>query len=188
MDPGQLPTVDEERRHYKLHENEIDDPGYRKFLSKLFDPMRQFLSSGMAGLDFGCGPGPVLAGMFEKAGYPMALFDPIFYPDEKALCGQYDFIVCTETAEHFHDPAREIDRLDMLLRPAGILGIMTCFQTDDAAFENWHYRKDPTHVVFYREETMRYIAASRGWDCVIPTKDVAIFSKPDAEPLERTPL
>ena len=38
-----------------------------------------------------------------------------------------------------------------LVRPGGWLAVMTCFQTDDARFAGWHYRKDPTHVVFYRE-------------------------------------
>ena len=54
---------------------------------------------------------------------------------------------------------------------------MTCFQTDDKRFADWHYRKDPTHVVFYRETTFRTIARQRGWTCQIPVKDVV----PDEE-------
>lgn len=65
-----------------------------------------------------------------------------------------------------------------LVRPNGWLAIMTCFQTDDTHFANWHYRKEPTHVVFYREETLRYLACVRGWDCCIPVKDVALMQKP----------
>ena len=187
LDPALLPSAEKERGHYLLHENEIDDPGYRRFLTKLFEPLAALLAPGMTGLDFGCGPGPALAAMFGRAGFPTALYDPFFNPNEAVLKTQYDFIVCTETAEHFHKPADEFDRLDALLKPGGRLGIMTCFQTDDAAFANWHYRKDPTHVVFYREETMRYIAASRGWDCVIPTKNVAIFTKPEANKAESSP-
>jgi hypothetical protein len=55
---------------------------------------------------------------------------------------------------------------------------MTFFQTDDAGFADWHYRKDPTHVVFYREATMRQAAASRGWSCEIPVRNVALMRKP----------
>lgn len=52
---------------------------------------------------------------------------------------------------------------------------MTCFQVDDEDFAQWHYRRDPTHVVFYREETLRYVAAQRGCKCEIPVKDVAFI-------------
>jgi hypothetical protein len=57
---------------------------------------------------------------------------------------------------------------------------MTCFQTEDERFASWHYRKDPTHVVFYKETTFRTIAAQRGWTCEIPAKDVALMHKPKA--------
>jgi hypothetical protein len=54
---------------------------------------------------------------------------------------------------------------------------MTCFQTDDLKFANWYYRQDPTHVVFYREETFKYIASRFGWHCEIPAKDVVLMQK-----------
>jgi cyclopropane fatty-acyl-phospholipid synthase-like methyltransferase len=65
----------------------------------------------------------------------------------------YDFITCTEVVEHFHHPALEFRRLDALLKPGGWLAIQTTFQTDDARFARWNYRRDPTHVVFYRPYT-----------------------------------
>ncbi|MEQ8700574.1 MAG: methyltransferase domain-containing protein, partial [Bauldia litoralis] len=101
-----------------------------------------------------------------------------FLPDTGPLEETYDFITCTEVAEHFHRPAAEFDRLDSLLRPGGWLAVMTCFQTDDDRFATWHYRTDPTHVVFYREATLRTIAAQHGWSCDIPVKDVALMRKP----------
>lgn len=115
--------------------------------------------------------------MLEDAGHRMTLFDPFFQPDQCTLEQAYDLITCTEVAEHFHRPWEEFDRLDRLLRPGGWLGIMTCFQTDDERFANWHYRRDPTHVVFYREATLRFIAGERGWDCEIPAKDIALMRK-----------
>lgn len=54
---------------------------------------------------------------------------------------------------------------------------MTCFQTDDEAFATWHYRRDPTHVTFYRESTLHRIADRHGWTCEIPQKDVALMRK-----------
>ncbi|MED5466714.1 MAG: class I SAM-dependent methyltransferase [Pseudomonadota bacterium] len=166
-----------ERAVYELHNNNADDPGYRRFQSKLAQPLLGQVSPGAQGLDVGCGPGPALASMLAEAGLHMTLYDPFFYPDAAALDRQYDVITCTEVVEHLHHPAEVFRMLDSLLRPGGCLGIMTCFQTDDARFDNWHYRRDPTHVVFYREQTFRWLAQHYGWDLEIPVKDVVLLRK-----------
>lgn len=67
-----------------------------------------------------------------------------------------------------------------MVRPGGWLAIMTCFQTDDARFANWHYRKDPTYVVFYREETFHYLANRSDWFCEIPSKNLVLMRRPEA--------
>lgn len=168
----------QERAVYELHNNHVDDPGYRRFLAKLTRPLLEYVEPGARGLDFGCGPGPALARMLEEAGLEMALYDPFFHPDAEVLKRQYDFITCTEVVEHLHQPSEVFRTLDSLLRPGGWLGIMTCFQTDDARFDNWHYRRDPTHVVFYREQTFHCLAEQHGWYLEIPTKDVVLLRKP----------
>lgn len=179
LDTCDHPSAQDEYHQYLLHENDPDDPGYRKFLSKLAAPLLAKLESDSQGLDFGCGPGPALAAMLREAGHRISLYDPFFHPDVAPLSDIFDFITCTEVAEHFHHPADEFDRLDAMLRPGGWLGIMTCFRTDDARFANWHYRKDPTHVVFYCETTFREIARQRGWVCEFPIKDVVLMHKPE---------
>ena len=180
LDPRQLPSAEDERAHYLRHENDVHDPRYRKFLSKLVDPLLGMFKPGQSGLDYGCGPGPALAKMLEEAGHRMALYDPFFSPDDSVFEATYDVITCSEVAEHFHRPFDEFNRLDRLLRPGGWLGVMTCFQTDDGRFATWHYRRDPTHVVFYRETTLRHVAFQRGWTCTIPGKDVALMQKQKA--------
>lgn len=175
LDPRQYPSPDEERAVYERHRNDPGDPGYRRFLARLAGPLLARLAPGSSGLDYGCGPGPALAAMLREAGHAVALYDPFFHPDPAPLSQVYDFVACTETAEHFHRPADEFDRLGALLRPGGWLAVMTCFQTEDAAFAGWHYRRDPTHVVFYREETFRRLADDRGWRCEVPAKDVALL-------------
>lgn len=173
-----LPDAATEAAHYALHQNRVDDPGYRRFLSKLAGPLLARLAPGARGLDYGCGPGPALAAMLGEAGHCVALFDPIYAADPSTLAQRHDFITCTEVAEHFHRPAKEFDRLTALLKPGGWLAVMTCFQTDDSRFATWHYRRDPTHVVFYRAETLAYIAAARGLTCELPCKDVALMRRP----------
>jgi len=178
LEPRQRPSRAAEYAHYLQHENHPDDPAYRRFLSKLAVPLCARLPAGAAGLDYGCGPGPALAAMLREAGHAVALYDPFFAPEPAVLSRVYDFVTCSETAEHFHRPAAEFARLLGLVRPGGQLAIMTCFQTDDARFRDWHYRRDPTHVVFYREATLRHLAAERGWRCEIPVKDVALMRRP----------
>ncbi len=177
LESTQLPDIQTERSRYLLHENDPKDTRYRKFLSKLAEPLIKKLRPGAEGLDFGCGQGPALGLMLTETGCVVHFYDPFFYPEVSVLNRTYDFIICSEVVEHFHRPACEFARLDAMLNPAGWLGIMTCFQTDDMKFENWHYRRDPTHVVFYREETFKYIASQFGWNCEIPAKDVVLMQK-----------
>jgi hypothetical protein len=175
--PEHRPSPEAERAEYELHRNTGDDTGYRAFLAQVATPLLQRLAPGCSGLDYGCGPGPVLADLLREAGHTVALYDPFFHPDTGALATPHDFITCTEVAEHFHDPAAEFRRLDALLHPGGWLALMTRFQTDDARFAQWHYRRDPTHVVFYREATLRWLARHHGWHCEVPGANVVLMQK-----------
>ncbi len=178
LDPSHwlMPTA--ELAHYRTHQNDPADPRYRAFLSRFAAPFLSRLAPASLILDYGCGPGPALAAMLAVAGHTTRLYDPYFHPDASALATHYDAIACTETAEHFHAPADEFDRLGALLRPGGLIGIMTSFQTDDDRFAAWHYRADPTHVVFYRAETLRHVASQRGWSFESPVKDIALMRRP----------
>ena len=180
LTPAQLPHRFEEKREYDRHRNDIEDEGYRRFLARLADPLLERLRPNSVGLDYGCGPGPALAAMLGVAGHQVRLYDPFYYPDSGPLGETYEFITCTEVIEHMHHPSEEFRRMDTLLHPGGLLGVMTVFQTDDARFVDWHYRRDPTHVVFYRESTLAFIANKMGWTIEIPRRNVAIFQKPDA--------
>ncbi len=147
-----------EKAYYDLHDNQPDDPGYRRFLDRLFTPLNQRLTPNAQGLDFGCGPGPTLSKMFAEAGHEMALYDPHYAEDKSVLSASYDFITLSEVAEHLAEPGPELDRLWRLLRPAGWLGIMTKRVRDRAAFRTWHYITDPTHVAYFSEATFHWLA------------------------------
>ncbi len=177
MDESRLPGAREEMQRYLEHRNDPADAGYRRFLSRLADPLLQKFSTPSLGLDYGCGPGPALAMMLNEAGHHVELYDPFFYPGKESLQKQYDFIACSETAEHFHRPYREFVLLDQLLRPGGVLGIMTCFLDDSQDFGQWYYRRDPTHVVFYRARTFEVLAWIFGWNCEIPAPNVVLMQK-----------
>ncbi|MDI5891651.1 class I SAM-dependent methyltransferase [Halomonas rhizosphaerae] len=167
----------EEKAVYDQHQNAPDDPGYRRFLSRLFDPLRERLPPGARGLDFGAGPGPTLSVMFEEAGHPMAIYDPVYSPDRSVLAGSYDFISASEVAEHLFAPGRELAKLADMLPSGGWLGLMTKRVTDQAAFTRWHYILDPTHVVFFSEATFVWLAGQLGMRVEFPATDVALLQK-----------
>ena len=121
----------DESERYQQHNNNPNDLKYRKFLSRLADPMIKYLKAPALGLDYGCGPGPTLSLILEEKGFDIKLYDLFFYPDESVLNENYDFITCTETAEHFHKPRFEFDRFDDLLKDGAYLGIMTKFLADN---------------------------------------------------------
>ena len=178
MDPAQRPDTAFERAYYQTHQNDVNDAGYRRYLSPLIPPLLERLAQHSHGLDYGCGPGPALAAMLTEAGHTMALYDPQFCNTPQVLQTTYDFVTCSEVAEHFHNPEAEFTRLDALLKPGGWLAVMTRFLEDDSGFERWHYRRDPTHVVFYKAATFTFIAQAHGWHCEIPCSHVALFQKP----------
>lgn len=175
-----LLTPEQERRRYTLHQNAPDDEGYRAFLAQLMDRLVPLLKPGAEGLDYGCGEPPVLVMMLEQAGFRMAGYDLFFRPDPSVLKRSYDFIVCSETAEHFREPLAEFARLQRMLRPGGVLGVMTGMLDDWADFRDWHYRSDATHICFYSPRTMRWIAHRFGWRCELLVDNVTIFRQPSA--------
>ena len=177
LDPKFRLSSSEEKHRYKQHNNDINDANYRLFLSKLFKPLQGKLQDGAKGLDFGCGPGPALAVMFNEVGHQVDLYDPFFFNNEIVFKKAYDFITCTETIEHFFEPVKEFKRIDEMLVKESFLGIMTTFLTDEKDFGQWYYRKDPTHVAFYRPETFEVIASMMDWTYEIPEENVVLFKK-----------
>ena len=178
LDPPQRLGTDVERAHYGHHQNDPGDARYRAFLDRLALPLQARLAPGAEGLDYGCGPGPTLSRMLSERGFPTADYDPFFAPDAALLERTYDFIACSETAEHFFDPAAEFARLARLLRPGGWLGIMTQLRRAEKPFAEWGYVRDPTHVTFYSAATLRWIARRQGWALEEPAPNVALFQRP----------
>ncbi len=169
-------TLEEERQQYDLHQNVVDDPEYRRFLSKIFIPITAIIAAPAAVLDFGCGPGPALAQMFQEKGYESEVYDPYFYADTKVLEQRYQIITLTEVIEHLFHPLDELLRLRNLLLPGGVIGIMTKRLADKESFANWHYKNDPTHVCFYSDKTFHWLARHLGMTLEFCGNDSLILS------------
>ncbi|MBD1387879.1 class I SAM-dependent methyltransferase [Neiella sp. HB171785] len=178
VDRASLPPLSAEKAVYDCHQNDVDDPGYRRFLNRTAEPLLEQINAQSNGLDFGCGPGPALAAMFTEQGHSMATYDPIFAPDQTPLSRQYDFVTCTEAIEHFHYPHQEWQTLLKLVRPGGYLAIMTKLVVNQQRFSQWHYKLDPTHVSFFSRATFEYLAQRDHLTLEFIDSDVMLFQTP----------
>ncbi|MDC0611200.1 class I SAM-dependent methyltransferase [Vibrio sp.] len=173
-----LPEKDE-KSFYDLHENDIYDERYRRFLSRVYEPISNRVAADASGLDFGCGPGPALAHMFQESGKQMSLYDIYYYPDVSSLERQYDFMVSTEVIEHIFEPDIVWKSWLKLVKPGGWIGLMTKLVKDVDAFATWHYKSDLTHVRFYSRNTFEYLAERDQLELEFIGNDVILFKVPE---------
>jgi SAM-dependent methyltransferase len=155
------PERSEEKERYLEHDNSLFDKGYVQHLNRAIKSARNYLKASYRGLDYGCGPAPTLNRLLEKEGYNCEFYDPIFFPEPPT--GKFDFIFATECFEHFFRPADELQKLSGLLKPEGILIVMTQLWKDTTKFKRWRYATDPTHVVFYNLKTIEFISRNFGF-------------------------
>lgn len=182
LEPSLRLGPEEEKARYDHHTNHPGEAGYLDFLRRLGDPLRRYLKPGSRGLDFGCGPGPAMEVVLGLSGAEVSRYDYFYYPDQSLLEKTYDFITATEVVEHLFDPQREFRLLSSLLRPGGgVLAIMTEILESETDFAGWWYRKDPTHVCFYRKETFEWIAGNLGLRCEFERKNIIFLVKPKPE-------
>jgi SAM-dependent methyltransferase len=176
--PTSWPNQQTEKAEYDLHDNNVSDEGYNKFLSRIVAPLNARISKNSRILDFGCGPAPALAQQLTQLGYQVSLFDVFYFNDTSVLNKKYDAIVMTEVIEHLHAPNKELIKLWKMLNPGGVLGVMTQRVISTERFKTWQYKNDPTHICFYSEATFNWLSefleASRiefeGRDMVFITK------------------
>lgn len=170
---------EEEKERYVFHNNDPADERYIEHIKTLTDRLVPFLKSGDTGLDYGSGHGKPVNHILGELGYPVKSYDPFFHRHENLLKEKYDFITCTETAEHFHKPCEEFTLLSSMLSNPGILGIMTNIYSNDINFDDWWYPRDPTHVCFYSEETFEWIAKRYNLVIIESDNNVILFRKSD---------
>ena len=155
-------TKEEEKDIYDLHQNTLDNEGYVNylddFIQKAVVPFKETYQS--SALDFGSGPGPVLAHLLkEKYHAKVNIYDPFYAPNDTYVHQTYDLITTTEVFEHLKDPIQTLNALKALLKPDGIISIMTLFHPkDQIKFFDWFYIRDESHIVFFTPKTFQVMA------------------------------
>jgi 2-polyprenyl-3-methyl-5-hydroxy-6-metoxy-1,4-benzoquinol methylase len=164
-----------EKARYEEHNNNADDIRYREFLERIAVPIRERFAKGARGLDFGCGPTPLLADILSEDGFEMEVYDPFYERDRSMLERNYDFIVSTEVVEHLNYPLREFEKLFLMLKKNGVLAVMTRLFDDSMDFKTWHYKNDCTHICFYSIKTFDWLAKHLGVTYVQVESDIFVF-------------
>ncbi len=158
-------SVEDETQFYLQHENNIEDPRYRAYAQPIVEEALTRWNDGGIGscaLDYGCGPGPIVASLLRERGIQADFFDPVFFP-HGILNASYDLIVACEVVEHFRQPALEFARIFKLLKPGAWFVLQTERLDSVERFDDWYYRRDPTHIAFYSEQTFRHLALQVGF-------------------------
>jgi SAM-dependent methyltransferase len=166
MHPEHYPSYEEEKMRYQLHNNDVTDTGYQKFVMPIVNAVKKRFTHKHKGLDFGAGTGPVASKLLQDEHYNIALYDPIFHNYPEKLNSSYDYIVCCEVIEHFHTPRKEFKLLKSLLKSRGVLYCMTEIYNENIDFLNWYYKNDETHVFFYQKSTLEWIMRNFGFSNV----------------------
>jgi len=158
-------SLDKELKVYEQHNNSEENLGYvamfQDFMDKTFLPYRAQISTI---LDFGSGPNPVLAKLMQRSGFKVDHYDKFFSPQKVYEDRKYDLITSTEVIEHIADIHAVMELFSKHLSNKGYLALMTQFHTnDEEEYLKWWYRRDPTHISFFRPQTFKVLAKGYGF-------------------------
>lgn len=167
----------EEKKRYDLHENSINDKAYVQFLSPIVEAVQKRIDPPSFGLDFGSGPEPVLTELLKRKNYQLNIYDPFYAKNDIVLSKKYEFIILVEVAEHFFNPYQEFNKLIDMLSPKAYLFVMTSSTDNIVDFTKWPYQRDHTHVCFYANESLKYIAQKHKLSFEKISESLAIFQK-----------
>src|SRR6056297_2127254 len=178
IEPDKLPDYDREHEVYCGHENTHENKGYVNMFKEFIDNYIIYYKNEIEDvLEYGCGPGPVLADLLEELDFNVYKYDPFFYSDFDYKNKKYDLITSTEVFEHFFDPKNEINKLVQLIKPGKYLAVMTSFHQGIEHFKDWWYKRDPTHVSFYSLKTFQYIEENHSLEIVKTKNNKGILFK-----------
>lgn len=166
-----------EKQRYDYHENDPQDQGYRNFLGQLLTPLTGYLKKEYSGIDFGSGPTGAISVILGETDFKVSNYDPFYSNTPELLNKKYDFITCTEVAEHFCDPKKDWEILLNLAKKGSYIGIMTSLYDKNIDFLKWSYINDDTHICFYSDTTINYISENYGLEVLYKKSPAVIFKK-----------
>lgn len=158
----------------------MDSEGYQNFFKVFVQYVMAHKKPIDLGLDYGSGPSSVVQDQLVKQNYHVKVFDPLFHNHTETLQKKYDYVICTEVIEHFKDPETELNKLMGLLKPSGDLFLKTGLTDEVTDFSRWHYHRDITHVGFFNQKSIRWVAHHFGLELIHCSPDVIHLTKVEA--------
>jgi len=177
LHPKDYLTPEAEKTHYLHHNNDPEDIRYQAFVSPVTNAILRDFAPHHRGLDFGSGTGSPILKVLTDNNYEVVQYDLYFHDNRQLLQRQYDYIACSETAEHFKQPYAEFKQLYNLLKPNGKLYIMTDRFEESRDFSTWFYKTDPTHVFLYHEKAFEWIGQEFGFSQMEIDNRLVILSR-----------
>lgn len=174
-DEDDKPSVKSEKQRYELHNDDVNDIGYRKFVSPITHSILNNFSIHNSGLDFGAGTSAIISAILKEKNYNILNYDPYFHAFPELLERKYDYISSCEVIEHFYNPHKEFSLLKKMLNTDAKMYLMTEPYNEGINFASWYYKNDPTHVFFYTKETFQWIKKEFGFSNVIISKRLIVF-------------
>lgn len=161
-------TQDAEKTQYNNHNNSLENEGYVQMFESFLDFFWEDLENQPTlALDFGCGPGPVLQVLLKRRGLTCNIYDKFYQPKKIYENQYYDLITSTEVFEHLQDPIEVLSLFKKHLRPKGYVALMSLFHSNKQEdFLKWWYRRDPTHIIFFRAKTFEILARKCGFEVI----------------------
>ncbi len=163
-----------EYAHYAKHNNTMESTGYVKMFETFLKKVETHFP-GKSVLEYGCGPGPVLAELLRIKDYTVKTYDKYFDHDADYNQHLYDVVTLTEVIEHFDDPVEELEKIHKLLKSGGVVAIQTMFIKQP--FFDWWYRRDYTHISFFNDAVFELIASKIGFSVVYSDNSSIIVLK-----------
>lgn len=168
----------EQKNRYILHENTLNNIGYKKFLCNFANPILDFLQdyindkNNLTIFDFGSGPVPCLCELLknyvELGKLPNNTeffnYDKFFTPEKNLKA--CDLCFCLEVVEHFEKPLENFIELANCVKKDGFLAVGTILVPKESysieEFSKWWYKDDFTHVSFYTEKALELLGNKVG--------------------------
>jgi len=174
--PKDYISAEAEEAHYRKHNNDPEDIRYQNFTSPITNGILADFEVHHKGLDFGSGTGSPIFKVLGDNNYNVVQYDLFFHNSPELLENTYNYIACSETAEHFKEPYQEFVQLRRLLRPGGKLYLMTDrFKPEEREFKAWAYKNDPTHIFLYHAKAFEWIRDHFGYKDIVFEKRMVVF-------------
>ncbi|NOX15806.1 MAG: class I SAM-dependent methyltransferase [Epsilonproteobacteria bacterium] len=165
LDKSFIVDKNRENSQYNNHNNSFESSGYVKMFEDYLDYFWGDLKkhNKQNSLDFGSGPGPVLAQILQNRGINADIYDKFYQPNKIYENKKYNLITSTEVFEHLQNPFEILTIFKKHLKKGGLIAIMTLFHDNNKEnFLKWWYRRDPTHILFYTPKTFEVLAKMCG--------------------------